>query len=456
MNSAQSEKRLSNGWALLPFIVFIIVFLGSGVILSIQGVFKPFSQFPPLVAAYVAIITAFALHPGKVSEKLNTLLAGISRPNVALVVVIFALAGAFAGVAKGMGGVDSVVNLCLTVVPHKYIIMGVFIVGCIVSFASGSSLGTATMIAPIALGIVNTAGIPLGPTMGAVLSGGMFGNQLSPISDCTIASTTGMGVSTKDKSKYNVIIMIPALILSAILFMMSTTDTASTFEIGAYSLVKILPYIAVLGLAMTGTSVIVCLSAGILLAGVIGIAYGDYTLITFTQAISSGAIGMGSNILLVMLISGISYMVDKMGGINFIVDRLSQVGKSTISGHLSIVFLSLLVMLCVANDTVTIMIVCPLAVEICKKFRVDPRLVSVTVPVIAAAFSPLCPWSGLNFTVQGLASEAGYALTYFDTFPSTYYPMILSAIAVVAIFIPKLSTKIYKTEWNFEEEGDSQ
>lgn len=452
----KSEKRLSNGWALLPFIVFIVVFLGSGVILGIQGVFKPLSQFPPLVAAYVAIITAFILHKGSVSEKLNTLLEGISRPNVALVVIIFALAGAFASVAKGMGGVDSVVNLCLTVVPHKYIIMGVFIVGCVVSFASGSSLGTATMIAPIALGIVSTAGIPLGPTMGAVLSGGMFGNQLSPISDCTIASTTGMGVSTKDKSKYNVIIMIPALILSAVLFMMSTTDATSAFEIGSYSLIKILPYIAVLGLAMTGTSVIVCLSAGILLAGIIGIAYGDYTFITFTQAISGGAIGMGSNILLVMLISGISYMVDKMGGINFIVDRLSQVGKSTTSGHLSIAFLTLLVMLCVANDTVTIMIVCPLAVEICKKFRVDPRLVSVTVPVIAAAFSPLCPWSGLNFTVQGLANEAGYALTYFDTCPSTYYPMVLSIIAIIAIFIPGLSTKIYKKEWDFEHDCVSE
>ena len=450
MKSTQGETRNSNGLALLPFVVFIIVFLGSGIILSIQGVFKPFSQFPPLIAAYLAIFAAFMLHRGPMNEKLNLLLEGISRPNISLVVIIFALAGAFAGTAKGMGGVDSVVNLCLSVVPQKYIVMGVFLIGCIVSFASGSSLGTATMIAPIALGIVSTTGIPLAPTMGAVMSGGMFGNQLSPISDCTIAATTGMGVSIKDKSKYNIILVIPALIISSALFMMSTTGNISAFEIGPYSFIKILPYVAVLGLAMTGTSVVICLSAGILLAGVIGIGYGDYTLITFTQAAANGAIGMGNNILLVMLIGGISYMVDKMGGINFIVNKLNRVGKSKTSGHLSIVFLSLLVMLCVANDTVTIMIVCPLAKEICKKFRVDPRLVSVTIPVVAAAFSPLSPWSGFTFTVQGLVSQAGYELSFIDSFPVTYYPIILTVITVIAIFIPALSSKVFKSEWDFE------
>lgn len=451
MNSGQNEKRISNGLALLPFVVFVVVFLGSGIILSIQGVFKPFSQFPPLAAAYIAIIVAFLLHRGTGKEKLNMLLEGIARPNIALVVLIFALAGAFSNVAKGMGGVDSVVNLCLSIIPHRYIIMGVFIIGCIVSFASGSSLGTATMIAPIALGIVEATGIPLAPTMGAVFSGGMFGNQLSPISDCTIASTTGMGVSLKDKTKYNIVLVIPAVIISAVLFMMSTANTAA-MEIGSYSILKILPYVAVLGLSVTGTSVVTCLSAGILLAGIIGIAGGDYTIITYLQSVSDGAIGMGNMILLVMLIGGISYMVDKMGGINFIVDKLSNKGSSTISGHLSIAFLSALVMLAVANDTVTIMIVCPLAKEICKKFKVDPRCVAVTIPVIASAISPLCPWSGFTFTLQGLVSQAGFELSYVDTFPVTYYPIILTLIAVVAIFVPKLSSKVFKEEWDFEND----
>ncbi|WP_455580498.1 Na+/H+ antiporter NhaC family protein [Dysosmobacter sp.] len=205
MENKQTDIRKANGLALLPFVAFIVVFLGSGIILSFQGVFKPFSQFPPLAAAFIAIITAFLIHRGTGKEKLNLLLEGIARPNIALVVLIFALAGAFSGAAKGMGGVDSVVNLCLSIVPQRYIIMGVFVVGCVVSFASGSSLGTATMIAPIALGIVEATGIPLAPTMGAVFSGGMFGNQLSPISDCTIASTTGMGVSLKDKTKGNTV-----------------------------------------------------------------------------------------------------------------------------------------------------------------------------------------------------------------------------------------------------------
>lgn len=451
MNNQTDNNRKSNGLALLPFAAFVVVFLGSGIILSIQGVFKPFSQFPPLVAAYIAIIVAFILYKGNSHEKLNLLLEGIARPNIALMALIFALAGAFSSVAKGMGGVDSVVNLCLSVVPQKYIIMGVFVIGCVVSFASGSSLGTATMIAPIALGIVEATGVPLALTMGAVFSGGMFGNQLSPISDCTIASTAGMGVSMKDKTKYNVVLAIPAIIISVVLFMMKTTDATAAMEIGSYSLLKILPYVAVLGMAMTGVSVVTCMSAGILLAGIIGIGAGDYTLLSYLQGVANGAIGMGNTILLMMLIGGIAYMVDKMGGINFIVDKLSGgSGNSTRSGHLSIVLLTALIMLCVANDTVAIMIVCPLAQEICKKFRVDPRCAAVTIPVIAASISPLCPWSGFTFTLQGLVSQAGYELSFVDTLPVTYYPIVLSLIAIVAIFVPAISAKVFKKPWDFE------
>ena len=450
MKQETSNKKLSSGVALLPFLLFIVVFLGSGIVMSALGVDKPFSQFAPLAAIYIAIISAFLIYHGTISEKLNMLLAGICRPNIALVVIIFVLAGGFSEIAEGMGGVDSVVNLCLSIVPHHYIIMGIFLVGCVVSFASGSSLGTATMITPIALGIVEATGVPLGAAIGAVLSGGMFGNQLSPISDCTIASTTGMGVSVKDKSKYNIIVMVPALIVSSVLFMMNTTNDLSNFEIGSYHIVKVLPYVAVLGLAMVGMSVVICLSAGIFAAGIIGIAFGDYTVLTLSQAFANGVIGMGSNILLVMMIGGLSWMVEKTGGINFIVDRLKSIAKSEKSGHLCIAVLSLLVMLCVANDTITVMIVCPLAVEICKEFQVDSRLVSVTIPVIAAAFSPLSPWSGMIFTVQGLVSQAGYEISFFDSFPYTYYPMILTAITVIAIFIPKLSSKIYKEKWDFE------
>lgn len=452
MNSEQKETRLSNGLALLPFVVFIIAFLGSGIILNYQGVFKPFSQFPPLVAVYLAIITAFILYRGTMQEKMNLLLEGISRPNLSMIVVIFALAGAFGGVARGMGGVDSVVNLCLSVVPQKFVVLGAFFIGCIVSFASGSSMGTATIIVPITLGIVTTAGIPLAPTMGAVMSGCMFGNQFSPVSDTTITSATSMGVSIKDKTKYNAVLVVPAVIIAAILFIASAVGNAPAFEVGPYTLAKVFPYIIVLGLALTGTNVVICLSAGILLAGIIGVTYGDYTLITFVQAAADGAIGMGNNVLLVLLIGGMSYMVDKMGGVNFLVDKLGSLGKTKTSSHLCIAALSLLVMLCVANDTITIMIVCPVAREICKKFHIDPRIVSVTVPVVATAFSPLSPWSGFTFTVQGLVSQAGYDLTFFDTFPVTYYPIILTIIAVVAIFIPSLSSKVFKKEWDFEND----
>lgn len=449
-----NTERRSDGKALLPFLVFIVTFLGVGIILSIQGVFKPFSQFPALVAAYLGTITAFLLCKGSFSDRLKLFTEGVARPGVALTVIIFMLAGAFSSVSKAMGGVDSIVNLCLTLIPRRFILMGVFFIGCVISFASGSSLGTVTTLAPIALGIVQASGVPLSVTCGALLSGGCFGNQLSPVSDCSVAVTTGMGVSMKDKTKYNLVVAIPAMIIACVLFMLvGGGPSDAVMEIGDFNLVKIIPYICVLGLAIIGISVVICLSMGILLSGIIGIAYGNFTLLSFAQQINTGITGMSGVILLAMVISGIAYMVDKMGGINFIVDKLTGVAKTSRGAHLGIAALTAMNMLCIANDTVTIILTSPIAKDICNKFKIDPRAAAVTVPVMAATISPLCPWSGLTFTIQGMVSEAGYAISIVDTFPVTFYPIVLIIVTLVAACIPTLAAKLFKKPWDFEQDA---
>ena len=451
--NGRDEARASSGRALLPFAVFIGVYLGSGVYFSIQGINKPFGQFPALISAYLAAVTAFLMHKGKFQEKFDLFLAGIARHNIIVMLIIFMLAGAFAESAEAMGGVDSIVNLCLTIIPHRFIIMGIFLIGCVVSFASGSSIGTAVTVAPIALGLAKTSGINFALVAGAVLSGGVFGNQLSPISDCSIAVVSGMGISTKDKSRYNLIVAAPAFILTILVFMVIGGNVISgEVQVGSYNLIKILPYIVVLGCAIFGIHVSLCLTLGILLAGIIGVAYGEFSVIAFVQSASNGAIGMGSTINMVIVMSGVSYMVDKMGGINFIIDKLlARVAKSSRSAHIGIALLTALIMFCVANDTVAIIVACPLAVDICNRFHLDPRKAGVTVTVVAASISPLIPWSNFSFTMVGMVEQAGGSISIVDTFPVTYYPLLLILCALAFALIPKLSSKVFSRPWDFDK-----
>ena len=275
-----TEKRLSNGLALLPLIVFIAAFLGSGIIMSLMGVFKPFSQMPSIAAALLAVITAFVLYPGKYNDRMKVFLDGVGRPNIMPLFVIFFMAGAFSNVMQSMGGVDSVVNLCLTLLPAKYIVpgtflvLGTFLIGCVISFASGTSMGTAVTVPPIALGIVEKAGVPLAVTMAAVLGGAMFGNQLSMLSDLAMTATSELNFSIKDKMAYNCILVIPPFLLTIIILLFTAAPSSASIEIGEYSIMKIVPYVLVLILAMTGMSVVLCLGIGTLLGGIIGMVYG--------------------------------------------------------------------------------------------------------------------------------------------------------------------------------------
>ncbi len=448
----ETERR-SDGKALLPFLAFIVVYLGAGVILSFKGVFKPFGQFPPLVAAYVAVVVAMLLCKGKFSERLSMFTQGMARPGVAYMVVIFMLAGAFSSVAKTMGGVDSIVNICLSIIPRKLILMGLFLIGSIISFASGTSIGTVTTLAPIGLGIVAASGVSLPVACGALLSGGCFGNELSPVSDCSVAITTGMNVSMKDKTRYNLVVALPAFIIACLLFVVIGSGASDMpIEVGAIVPVKVIPYVCVLGMAIAGVNVAICLSFGIILSGIIGLAYGDFTILTFAQQINSGITGMANLVMISLVMSGIAYMVDKMGGINFILDKLSDVAKTGTSAHLAIAALTALNMCCIANDTIAIIITSPIAKDICKKFKVDPRAASVTVPVMAAAVSPLLPWSNLTFSLQGLVAEAGYAITIVDTWPMTFYPIVLIIVALIMACIPSIAAKTFGNSWDFEKD----
>lgn len=374
---------------------------------------------------------------------------GIGRPNIMTMFIIFIMAGAFSTVMKSMGGIDSIVNLCLTLMPAKYIVLGTFLISCVISFASGTSAGTGLTVTPIALGIVDKAGVPIGVTMAAVMGGALFGNQLSMLSDLSMTVTSGLGIKMKDKMAYNYILVIPPLILTIVLLMFTAAPGSASIEIGEYSLLKILPFVIVIGLAMTGMSVILCLGLGIVLGGIIGIATGSFSPVSFFQEVSNGAIGMGNLIIVALLIGGLSYMVDKMGGINFIVDNVGKAAKTSKSAHMCIATMVALVTAAICNDTITVMISCPFAGEICQKFKLDPRRAGVTITAIAAALGPLLPWSSTILVTQSLAAQAGYTVSIADVWPVSFYPVLLILFTLISAWIP-YPAKALRKPWNFE------
>ena len=263
----KTEIKKGNPLALLPLGVFLVLFLGSGVITG------DFYKMPALVAFLIAGAVAL-LFNRKVSleEKMNIFCKGAGDSNIILMVIIFLLAGAFSSVAKAMGGVDSTVNLSLSILPSNLLVTGLFIIGCFISVSMGTSVGTIASLAPIGLGIAEKTGIPVALVMGAVVGGAMFGDNLSMISDTTIAAVRTQGCELKDKFKVNFLIVLPAAIITSILLTVVTSGYSTTLTGNYnYELIKVVPYVLVLVGALSGVNVFALLGSGIIFASIVGI-----------------------------------------------------------------------------------------------------------------------------------------------------------------------------------------
>ena len=314
-----------NGTALFPFIVFVGVYLGAGIILQMQGVEMPFYQFPAPLASIIGIIVAFALLKGKFSDKFNTFIEGCGNPDILIMCMIFLLAGGFAVVCKAMGGIDSTVNLGLTYIPPQYLAAGVFLISAFISTATGTSVGCCAAVGPIAVAIAEKSGTPLGLVLGCLIGGAMLGDNLSIISDTTIASTRTQGCEMKDKFKLNLwLTIVPAVITFVLLVIFGGSDGAVSSGEHPYSLIKILPYIVVLVTAVAGVDVFLVLVGGTVLAGIIGMSYGDLTFLSFMQAIYKGFSGMFDIFLLSLLTGGLAAMVSRAGGIAFLLHSVEK------------------------------------------------------------------------------------------------------------------------------------
>ena len=430
------ENNKISAKALIPFLIFIALYLITGLILQVRGVEMAFYQLPAPIAVFVAIIVAFFIFEGSIEDKFDTLVSGCGDSNIIIMCLIYLLAGAFSSLAKASGGVDSVVNLGLSFIPSGFLTAGVFLIASFISIATGSSVGTITALGPIAVGLADTSGISLAQMLGALVGGAMFGDNLSIISDTTIAATRSQGCDMKDKFKMNAKIAIPAAILTMILLLIFASPETKTHPTDlTYDLLSIIPYLFVLIVALMGVNVFVVLTGAIGLSSALLLLKGS-SIIDISQIIWEGFTGMFEIFLLSMLIGGLSKMVADEGGINWIISKIKIFAKGVRSGELGIGALVSLADICVANNTVAIIISGPIAKKMSREFGIDPRRSASLLDTFSCVFQGIIPYSA---QVLIAASFTGGALAPFELIPFFWYQFILGILALISILAPRKS-----------------
>lgn len=443
-----NEKK-GNGWALLPFAVFVFVYLISGIVLQAQGVEMAFYQFPAPIAVIIGIITAFILTKGSLDEKFDVFIKGCGDENIITMCIIYLLAGAFSVVSSTMGGVESTVNLGLTLIPTQFITVGIFVISAFISISTGTSVGTVVAVAPIAVELVGKAGLSLPLALGALVGGTMFGDNLSIISDTTIAATKTQGVSMTDKFRTNLGFALPAAVFTMILlFIFGKPINTPEVQEYTFNIIKVIPYMFVLGAALTGMNVFVVLMGGIIISGSIGIYYGSFTLLGLSQEIYAGFAGMFDIFLLSLLTGGLANMVSNAGGLDWLLYKIKGKIKGAKSAQLGISVLALLTDAATANNTVSIIVSSQLAKEISKEYEVDPRKTASLLDTFSCVMQGLIPYGAqlliaASFT-HGLVSPVqimGYV----------WYSLLLAIFAIISIFTPFGNRYLIKNPWDFEK-----
>lgn len=448
---SNNKKTKANGAALLPFAVFVLVYMATGSILNAMGVKMAFYQVPAPVCILPAIILSFIMFKGSVDDKFNDFVRGCGDENIIIMCLIYVLAGAFATVSKASGGVDSVVNFALSIIPLQFITGGIFLIGCFISISTGTSVGTISAVGPIAVGLAQKGNLPLALVLGSLVGGAMFGDNLSVISDTTIAATRTQNVEMKDKFRANIKMALPAAIITfIILLIVGKPDELPKMDELPYNIILIIPYLFVLISAISGMNVFLVLTSGIILSGIIGIACGGLTLMTFAQNIFTGFEGMFEIFLLSMLTGGLSYMVSKNGGIEWLVEKIRNFARGRRSAEISIALLTILTDAATANNTVAIIIDGPVAKEISNDFEIDPRRSAALLDTFSCVMQGVIPYGAQILIAAGLTKELGeMSVAPMEIIPFLWYQAVLALFAIVSIFIRYADPK---GKWDFEKD----
>ena len=422
------RERKGNPWALLPIGVFLLIFIGAGIL------FRDFYSMPAIVGFLIALVVAFVQNR-KVGfqEKVAIISKGIGDENIVTMCLIFLAAGAFSGAVRAAGGVESTVNLGLSIIPPSVAVVGLFIIGCFISVSMGTSMGTITAMAPIGVGIAEKTGIGLPICMGAIVCGAMFGDNLSMISDTTIAAVRTQGCEMKDKFRENFLIVLPAAIITGILFFLITRGNMASIEGGLdYQLVRVLPYLVVLAGALIGINVFLVLIAGTVLSLIVGIGTGAFQISEMFQKMGEGVTSMYDITVISIIVAAIVALVKEYGGIEYILNVIKKRISGSKGGEFGISLLVLLVDCCTANNTVAIVMAGPIAKEISEEFHVSPKRSASLLDIFGSVGQGLIPYGAQLLAAAGLAGITPVAIM-----PYLYYPILMGISAVCFILFRK-------------------
>ena len=432
MDNKTDITRTPNGWALLPLAVFFLLYILT---LASTG---DMSKMPISVAFLItSAIAIFASKGGKLIDKVSLFCKGAANETIILMIVIFILAGAFAATARSMGAVDATVNMMLYLLPAQTILASIFIAACFISMAMGTSCGTIAALAPIAVGISSQIGIPLPAMLGIVVGGSMFGDNLSFISDTTIAATRTQGCEMKDKFWVNIKIALPAALIMLFIYLYQGFGVTSTISVNSSDIewIKVLPYIVVLVTALAGMNVIAVLALGIVLSGGIGLATGAISVWDWTSSMSHGiVVDMGELIIVSLMAGGMFGMIAYNGGIEWLISKITKKISAKRSAELAISGLVSITNMCTANNTIAIIVSGPIAKNISDRFKLNNKKVASLLDTFSCFIQGMLPYGAQLLIASGIAR-----VNPVEIVPCLYYPFLLGGIALICILfrLPK-------------------
>ena len=432
----EKKNKSLGGLAFLPLIVLLALYIGTGVILSIMGAESTFGAFPRHVALLVGFAVAMLMTTGDtIQEKTDKFCEHMGNSGVMQVILIYLLASGFQGAAATMGGKESVVNLALHFIPVKLLIPGVFLMCCLISTAIGTSMGTIAAMGPVALSVAQGAGLSTAITAAAVIGGSYFGDNLSMISDTTISAAKGCGSEMRDKFKMNFWIALPAAVVAMVLYTMIGGGGSGAVEAGSYNILKVLPYLLVLITALAGMNVTSVLLLGILITGVIGFATGSCGFLEWIQGIGGGMADMFSISIAAALISGTVGLAREYGGIEWFVTKIRAKIRNRRSAEYGIGLLSGVLSAALVNNTLAIIVSCPIANELGEEYHIAPKRLASLVDIFACGFMMLIPHDGGIMMLTALSGDSPFTVLKYS-----FYPVALLIATVVTIQLGLLRT----------------
>ena len=432
-NNTNPPNTKPSALALLPIGVFLVIYIGAGI------VFNDFYSMPAIVAFLIALAVAFIQNKNYTfNDKMSEIAKGLADENIITMCLVFLAAGAFSGTISAAGGVSSTVNLGLSFMPGNIAIVGLFIIGCFISISMGTSVGTISSRAPIAIGISEKTGINTALCLGAVVSGAMFGDNLSMISDTTIAATKTQGCELKDKFKTNFFVVLPAAIVTIILLFIFASNTGNTTTTDLdYNILQVIPYIVVLVGALIGLNVFVVLISGTVLSIIMGLITGTLSGIEIFTSMGNGITAMYDITVISIIVSCIGTLVKNNGGIDWILNFIKSKVKGKRGAKVGIATLVAGVDAATANNTIAIIMAAPIAKEISQEYGITPKETASLLDISASVIQGILPYGAQLLYASAATASLATPLSGFAIAPYVFYPMLMAVCAIIWILLPQ-------------------